>query len=438
MSQDKINNKNPQHKFSKLLLPSSEDGIRQAADIITAGGLVAFPTETVYGLGANALNESAAISIFQAKGRPMTDPLIVHVTSLEQAKRLIDVDTLTSHIFEILAKRFWPGPLTIILKAAACVPSVITAGTGMVGIRSPSHPIAIRFIEACGLPIAAPSANRFGHVSPTLASHVLDDLGEKGVQVIDGDDSSINTIKPCEHGIESTVVKIDINSNRLLILRQGAVAKEQLESELRLHGLSLEVSPIIRTVKVPHNFKSKGASTETSDISDEDVNNVGQEAPGQLITHYAPDAPCYLLNSLKDMSGTLLSRSFHIPAEMRYCPSIDSAISMFNPINQLLAVDKLRNEAVIIDFAQQLSWVTPWCLAYTDLSSSGDVAEAARNLFFTLRWAENVHGASIILIAPIITAHVGTEHESLLPGLVDRIFRATSGVAVDIELANIH
>ena len=161
---------------SQLILPNTREGISKAASLIKQGGLVAFPTETVYGLGANALNEEAVLSIFKAKGRPLTDPVIIHVSTAIMATELLEIeDDSSRQMFEILTTCFWPGPLTIIAKAKPFVPKVVSAGTGFVGVRCPSHPLAIALIIASGLPIAAPSANRFGHVSPTKARHVLAD-----------------------------------------------------------------------------------------------------------------------------------------------------------------------------------------------------------------------------------------------------------------------
>lgn len=188
------------------------------------------PTETVYGLAANALNADACKSIFSAKGRPLTDPLIVHVHSVEQALGLIDHKHPNSdkvvEIFSLLAEKFWPGPLTIIVKAnLEVVPSLITAETGYVGLRMPSSEYALELLKESGLPIAAPSANKFGHVSPSKAEHVYNDFYlDSDVTILDGGS--------CSFGIESTVLKIvDIGSDKdfeLLILRRGGVSEKAL------------------------------------------------------------------------------------------------------------------------------------------------------------------------------------------------------------------
>src|SRR5258708_16777547 len=143
--------------------------IQEAAQILRSGGLVAFPTETVYGLGANALDATAVAKIFEAKGRPETSPLIIHASSIQMARALV---TEGPGEAEELAKRWWPGPLTMVLPKAARIPDIVTAGLGTVGVRVPAHPLALELIEAAGLPLAAPSANRFGELSPTTAAHV--------------------------------------------------------------------------------------------------------------------------------------------------------------------------------------------------------------------------------------------------------------------------
>jgi L-threonylcarbamoyladenylate synthase len=200
-----------------LWLYANEDGsVEQAARIIRAGGLVAFPTETVYGLGANALDAAAVQKVFAAKERPLWDPLIVHVNSREM------LESLTTQMpaeFENLFSTFMPGPLTLVASKQATVPDVITAGRNTVAVRFPSHPVAQRLIAASGVPIAAPSANRFQHVSPTTAEHVLADLDGRIEAVLDGG--------PCPIGVESTVLDLTVAVPR--ILRHGAVTAEHLE-----------------------------------------------------------------------------------------------------------------------------------------------------------------------------------------------------------------
>jgi L-threonylcarbamoyladenylate synthase len=196
--------------------PSSSE-IQHAASLLRAGKLVAFPTETVYGLGANALDEAAIVRIFEAKGRPTTSPIIVHVSSIEMARTVV---AEWPQAAELLARRFWPGPLTLVLKKRLAVPSLVTAGLETVGVRIPAHPVALALIQAAQLPIAAPSANRFTQLSPTTAGHVREGLGDRVDYVLDGG--------PCTVGIESTVLSLADSVPRLL--RPGGVSRLQIEA----------------------------------------------------------------------------------------------------------------------------------------------------------------------------------------------------------------
>jgi L-threonylcarbamoyladenylate synthase len=195
------------------------DAIARAADCLRRGGLVAFPTETVYGLGAHALDRAAIARVFEAKGRPPTDPLIVHVATLDQAVNLV---THVPDVARALAQRFWPGPLTLVLPRAAGVPPEVAAGLATVAIRVPAHPVARALLEAARLPVAAPSANLFSRPSPTRASHVLDDLGGHIDMVLDGGPTAV--------GVESTV--LDLTVDPPLVLRPGAVSLEALRTVL--------------------------------------------------------------------------------------------------------------------------------------------------------------------------------------------------------------
>jgi len=182
--------------------------IQKAAQIIRSGGLVVFPTETVYGLGANALDAAAVRQIYALKRRPATSPLIVHVASVEQARKLADEWPAEA---ERLARDYWPGPLTIVVPKKTVVPDDVTAGLLTIGLRIPRHPIALALLRAAQVPIAAPSANRFTHLSPTTAQHVRDAFGEETPFLLDGG--------PCEVGLESTVIAI--TQDGLEVLRPG-------------------------------------------------------------------------------------------------------------------------------------------------------------------------------------------------------------------------
>ncbi len=186
----------------------TEAEIQKAAEILRAGGLVVFPTETVYGLGANALDASAVEKIFKLKGRPATSPLIVHVESVEQARALAADWPKDA---ERLARDYWPGPLTLVVPKKPSIPDGVTAGLPTVGLRVPRHPVALALLHATGLPIAAPSANRFTQLSPTTAQHVREAFGNETPFLLDGG--------PCEVGIESTVIAV--TPDGLEVLRPG-------------------------------------------------------------------------------------------------------------------------------------------------------------------------------------------------------------------------
>jgi len=230
----------------------SPDAVRDAADVIRAGGLVAFPTETVYGLGANALDAAAVARIFEAKGRPASDPLIVHIESMGQlAKVAID---LPGEV-DALAAAFWPGPLTLALRRHPDVPANVSANRPTVAVRMPDHAVARALIEAAGVPIAAPSANLFSRPSPTTAQHVLEDLDGRIDLILDGGPTTI--------GVESTV--IDLTETPPRLLRPGGVAWETLRQVLPALALDQRFLPA-------------------------DSAGEGLASPGMLAKHYSPRA----------------------------------------------------------------------------------------------------------------------------------------------------
>ena len=210
------------------LLSSEPADIERAAELLRAGRLVAFATETVYGLGASALSAEAVAGIFTAKQRPGWDPLIVHIASVDDIDRIAMISGELRKRVEALAAAFWPGPLTMLLPKSAAVPDMVTAGRPLVGVRVPAHPAAQALLHATGLPIAAPSANRFGHTSPTTADHVLADLGGRIDAVLDAG--------PTQVGIESTVV--DVTRTPIVQYRPGAVTAQQIEA---VCGVAVEV-----------------------------------------------------------------------------------------------------------------------------------------------------------------------------------------------------
>ena len=201
--------------MSEAQIPTLET-IQYAASLLRAGKLVAFPTETVYGLGANALDATAVARIFEAKARPSSSPIIVHVSSMDM---VATVAAEWPPAAQALAQRFWPGPLTLVLGKQPAVPGLVTAGLDAVGVRMPAHPVALALIEAAHLPIAAPSANRFTQLSPTTAEHVRRALGDRVDFILDGG--------PCTVGIESTV--LSLAAEKAVLLRPGGIARPQIE-----------------------------------------------------------------------------------------------------------------------------------------------------------------------------------------------------------------
>jgi L-threonylcarbamoyladenylate synthase len=235
-----------------------EAAITEAARVIQGGGLVAFPTETVYGLGANALDARAVSRIFQAKGRPASNPLIVHVASAEAVTQVAEVGDVAAR----LMNAFWPGPLTLVLPKKSTVPKIVTAGGATVGVRQPRHPVARMLLEAAGVPIAAPSANRSEEISPTRAEHVEASLGDAVDIILDGGSTDV--------GLESTVLDITIMPPRLL--RPGMVTRAQIADVLGSE---------VAGVDSPSGAKDRIA-----------------RSPGQMLRHYAPRTPLRLVDDV--------------------------------------------------------------------------------------------------------------------------------------------
>jgi L-threonylcarbamoyladenylate synthase len=306
--------------------------IEEAGRLLRTGALVAFPTETVYGLGADATNGRAVAAIFETKGRPQFNPLIVHVPSLAEAERIADV-TPVAHK---LAAAFWPGPLTLVLRRRpeAGLSDLVSAGLETVAVRVPAHPVALALLVAAGVPVAAPSANRSGRVSPTSAQHVADDLGMRPAVILDGG--------PASHGLESTVV--DATGAAVMLLRPGAVPREAIEAVL---GAALP------------------AGAESDDVH--------PTSPGQLASHYAPDAALRL------------------------------------------GVRDVRDGEALLAFGPNAPSTTGPSL---NLSPSGDLKEAAAGLFAALRTLDR-SGCATIAVMPIPDKGLGE-------AINDRLSRAAA------------
>lgn len=255
------------------ILPAGREAYEMSGELLRAGQLVAFPTETVYGLGANALNEKAVRSIFEAKGRPADNPLIVHICHQEQLNPLVEMPPMAERLIDA----FWPGPLTLLFPRKSCIPDIVTAGLSTVAVRMPSHPAAKAMLEACGLPVAAPSANRSGRPSPTTAQHVFEDMDGLIPLILDGG--------ACEVGLESTV--LDLCHGDPCILRPGGVTRNMLENVL---GMPVQLAGSILRPLQP-------GETALS--------------PGMRYKHYAPKGAVVLVEGEENKVITKLQSLYH-------------------------------------------------------------------------------------------------------------------------------
>lgn len=374
------------------LLPASAEGVRIAGLALRRGALVAFPTETVYGLGANALDAAAVRSIFAAKGRPLSDPVIVHVPAADlMLERLFLFEEggggegEARRVVQALAEDFWPGPLTIVFRASALVPECVTAGSGFVGVRCPAHPLAQLLLREAGVPVAAPSANRFGHVSPTTSQHVLDDLSGEELLVLED-----QAADGCSVGIESTVLRVAADGLSLSVLRCGAVTSHMLQTALSKRGCGC-------VVVVDNERVLRGAGGEA------------EVAPGQLLKHYAPDVPTFVL--LEGAADGMSSAFLHRPD--RAYPAA---------------------KAIVIDFGGRLLALRGTSACYWDMSPEGRADEACRRVFALLRRAEEERqrdGSLQLVVLPDLRA--AAERDQVVRALWERLHRAASGCFVEAD-----
>lgn len=286
------------------------DKLRYAAQVIKGGGLVAFPTETVYGLGANALDEKAVEGIFKAKGRPADNPLIVHIADRSKLNEIVKkVPELAQKVMD----SFWPGPITLVMEKSKAVPGIVTAGLDTVAVRMPVHPIAAALIEESGLPIAAPSANTSGKPSPTTAKHVIEDLLGKVDIIIDGGCSKV--------GLESTV--LDVTVEPPMILRPGGVTAEKLKAILG----TVQVDPVVIEQK------------------DGDI----PKSPGMKYTHYSPKAQVVIVQGqiekvaqrIVELIGEYRERNLSVGVL-----ATDQTYSKYNGAEIISAGDRNRPETI--------------------------------------------------------------------------------------------
>ena len=335
--------------------------IREAAAALLEDELVAFPTETVYGLGANALSARAVQALFEAKGRPATDPIIVHVASAADVRQIArDVPAIVDE----LAARFWPGPLTLVLPKLPIVTDAITAGLHTVGVRVPSHPVAQLLLREAGVPVAAPSANRFSRPSPTHARHVVDDLDGLVAIVLDAGPASV--------GVESTV--LDLTVSPFLVRRPGGVSVEELRT-------------IVADIVVRSRYAHGGEPLA---------------APGQLLRHYAPRAELTLY------LGDTKAVATRMAADTRALTASGARVGILAPEEDLLAMAPM--------IASQAARGKVRTVGY---GARRDVARAARELFAALRTLDAEDVDKILASAP--------EAQQLGAAIHDRLIRAAEG-----------
>lgn len=285
-------------RTTQLTLPADENGITQAAVLLKQGKLVALPTETVYGLGADACNDNAVAAIFEAKGRPSFNPLIVHIPDAAMAREYAEWNDNAS----ALASAFWPGPLTLVLplRPDSSLSKLVTAGQPSVALRVPKHSAAQRLLRAVDGPIAAPSANPSGRISPTTAAHVAAGLGKRVAAILDDG--------PCPVGLESTI--IGLTTNEPILLRAGGVSQDRIEAAL---GHAIEIADGSQIV-----------------------------APGQLASHYAPEGTVRL-NATKPYPNEVMLGFGAIDGTLNLSPAGDltqAAANLFNYLHQLDAIKK--------------------------------------------------------------------------------------------------
>lgn len=291
---------------TEIVYHPEDTDLQRAANILLAGGIVAIPTETVYGLGVNALMEEAASKVYIAKGRPSDNPLIIHLANAQNAVHYAEV----SDDYDRLAHAFMPGPITVILPKKDCIPPTVTGGLSTVAIRVPSHPIAHRLIELCGVPIAAPSANLSGRPSTTTVEHVIEDMQGRVDMIIDGGPSDI--------GLESTIV-LPTGNRQLTLLRPGAVTVEMLEEEGFTVTLDKAVTQRLKEGEQPL-------------------------APGMKYRHYAPSAEVILLSGDRDNVENAM-KCYHGARDVALLVYSDSSLATASNAYLLGASDRRDQQA---------------------------------------------------------------------------------------------
>ncbi|MBF4694555.1 L-threonylcarbamoyladenylate synthase [Fusibacter ferrireducens] len=343
------------------------------AEALRQGGTVAFPTETVYGLGANALSDVAVAKIYEAKGRPSDNPLIVHISKVSELNEL--VLEIKPYALELMSA-FWPGPITFIFRKNPKVPSKVTGGLDTVAVRMPDHPIALKLIELSGVPVAAPSANLSGKPSPTKAKHVIEDLMGKVDFIIDGPDAKV--------GLESTV--LDVTGDMPMILRPGKITPEMIENIVG--GCQLDPA-----------------------ISAEDLAGLAPRAPGMKYKHYAPEAEVEVV--VGEASKIILT--------------FESAVANAVDLNYKLGIMGFEEDLLVLEKFLETKYKADVLKRHIFLCTHGSikhVEEFARLLFQNLRRCDEVHCDKILIR--------GVSEHGIGYAIMNRLKKASGGKVIRI------
>jgi L-threonylcarbamoyladenylate synthase len=354
------------------IYPLTSRTYRRCKRQILSGELVAFPTETVYGLGANALDPNAVNKIFEWKGRPITNPVIVHFSKISQLNRITKLTALERRALHLIGDECWPGPLTLVLRASDIVPKEITAGKKFVGVRMPNDSVALKLIDECACLIAAPSANLSGHCSPYSASHVANDFYNRNLCILD---DSENKNSRC--GIESTVIKLEETSTdflKITVLRTGIIGGNLIRKILQKNNIEFNLEYYTRVVDV----------------------DTAMDCPGQLFRHYAPNIPAFI-----EQSNT-----------------------------QKTITQELLHEFVIIGANGSLGDLKHKCLKYFDLGIS--IIDVAKNIYSILRLAEQIEGAKGIIISVQKLDEFTNKDSDLDMAIHDKLMRCSEGYSIKI------
>lgn len=368
---------NHSHHIEAEFLKSNPKNIEICSNKIISGDVVIFPTETVYGIGANAFNPDAIDKIYNYKKRPSNNPLIMHIISWKGAEIYTDINTLEHNIVNVITEHFWPGPLTILLKKSSYVSDKITANLDWVALRSPKNEVARKLLSKCMVPIVAPSANISGKITSTCKEHIMEHFKDYNISVLFEEN-------PSKIGTESTIIKI--NNDEVSLLRPGIITFDDIQNCIKKSG--------INNIKYI-DFKSDKQS----------------DHPGSSIKHYSPDIPTFLFNFI-NFDESLL-------------PDADEKIN--NSVKK--STKYFLENCACVDYNKAHFNYRDKFGAYVDLSEDNDIKEAIFNLYNVLHQLNHISSISRILI----TNHI-SHKDGLFKTLYDRIFRASSGKILSVPI----